>query len=298
LPLQVESNLASWESYLKVVRVWETRPQLAFFVPRELGMYLLYVDESGDPGPHGSDILLLGGAALFEGKWLHVESDVAALIGRYFPSGPRPDELHFAPLRQGRQVYRRLTPAQRSSLIRDFCSIVTDLLSNEVALFTVIADKAWWFASHPGKSGDDLYAELFEQLSSRFDLFLRRRYAEGNPNKGIIIADPHKPSLSDSLKRNQKLFQREGHRWGNLYNLIETVFFLDSSESPGLQIADLCSYGVWRLVTTGDDTIAQAISGAFDREPLNSRVNPGKWHGVHFLGKDPTVRARLAKVWP
>jgi len=142
-----------------------------------------------------------------------------------------------------------------------------------------------------------LYAEFFENLSSRFDLFLRRRHAEGSPNKGIIIADPHKPSLSDALKRNQKSFQQQGHRWGQLYNLIETVFFLDSSDSPGLQIADLCVFGIWRLITAGDDTIATHIQSTFDREPLTSRINLGKWHGITYLGNDPAIQTRLQLLW-
>jgi len=36
------------------------------------------------------------------------------------------------------------------------------LLSNEIALFTVIADQSWWFNNNAGKSGNELYAELFE----------------------------------------------------------------------------------------------------------------------------------------
>lgn len=128
-------------------------------------------------------------------------------------------------------------------------------------------------------------------LSSRFDLFLRRRYAEGSPSKGIIIADPHKESLSDALKRNQRIYQRHGHRWDILHNLVETVFFLGSNESPGLQLADLAAYAVWRLVTANDSSIATLIAPLFDREPMTSRRNPGKWHGVKFLGNDPTVRA-------
>jgi hypothetical protein len=161
----------------------------------------------------------------------------------------------------------------------------------------VIADKAWWFANNPGKTGDDLYAELFEHLSSRFDLFLRRRHAEGSPSKGIIIADPHKPALSDAIKNNQKLFRQHGHRWGRLYNLIETVFFLPSEESPGLQIADLCSYSTWRLINSGDDSMIRQFHTAFDREPLSSRINPGKWHGVTFLGANPAIKARINSVW-
>jgi hypothetical protein len=164
-------------------------------------------------------------------------------------------------------------------------------------MFTVIADKPHWFASNPSKTGDDLYAEMFEHLSSRFDLFLRRRYAENSPSKGIIIADPHKPSLSEALRTNQRIYQRKGHRWDVLYNLVETVFFIASHDSPGVQLADLASHAVWRLVTANDDAIARRIAPIFDRESLTSRINPGKWHGIKYLGNDVSIRAQLAAVW-
>lgn len=261
-------------------------------------MYLLYVDESGDPGPAGSPYLILGGAALFEGKWLPLERDLRNLIDRYFPAPPKPTEIHLADLRKGKKEFRGLTAARRGALLNDFCGLALNLLSTELVMFAVIADKVHWFANNPGKTGDDLYAELFESLSSRFDLFLRRRYAEGAPNKGVIIADPHKESLSDALKTNQRLYQRHGHRWDLLYNLVETVFFLASNESPGLQLADLAAYAVWRLVAANDGRIATSIASLFDREPLSSRINPGKWHGVKFLGNDPAIRGRLNAVWP
>ena len=261
-------------------------------------MYLLYVDESGDPGPVGSQFLVLGAAAIFAGKWSPLERDLRNLINHHFPVGPQPSEIHLADLRSGRREFRALTPAQRDSLLNDFCSLALNLLSTELVMFAVIADKAHWFANNAGKTGDELYAEMFEDLSSRFDLFLRRRYAEGSPNKGIIIADPHKESLSNALKTNQAVYQRHGHRWDVLYNLIETVFFLDSKESPGLQFADLAAYAVWRLITANDKQIAAAIASLFDREPMGSRINPGKWHGVKFLGNDQAIRARLASVWP
>ncbi len=260
-------------------------------------MYLLYVDESGDPGPSGSAFLILGAASLFEGKWLALERDLRHLIDRYFPALPKPTEIHLAELRKGKGPFRALTPVQRQALLTDFCQLALSLLPTELTMFTVIADKPHWFASNPGKSGDDLYAEMFEQLSSRFDLYLRRRFAEGAPNKGIIIADPHKESLSDAIKTNQRLFQRHGNRWDVLYNLIETVFFLHSHESPGLQLADLAAYGLWRLVTAKDSSIARIIFPLFDREPTTSRMNPGKWHGVKYLGNDGATRAILDAVW-
>ena len=261
-------------------------------------IYLLYVDESGDPGPTGSQFLILGAAAIFEGKWLALERDLRALIDRYFPAPPKPSEIHLADLRKGRNEFRVLTAVQRSSLLNDFCQLALNLLATEFVMFSVIADKPHWFATHPGKGGDDLYAEMFEDLSSRFDLFLRRRHAEGASSKGIVIADPHKKALSDALRTNHQLYQRRGTRWDVLYNLIETVFFLASHESPGLQFADLASHAVWRLVTANDSSIASLVRDLFDREPLGSRINPGKWHGIKYLGNDPAMRARIAAVWP
>lgn len=260
-------------------------------------MYLLYVDESGDPGQYGSSHLVLGAVALFEGKWRYLDADLRNLIDRYFPTSPKPSEIHLAPLRSGKQEYRALDAATRQKLLDEFCGIVTSLLSTEITLFTVVADKSWWFGQNPGKTGDDLYAELFENLSSRFDLYLRRRYSEGAPSKGIIIADPHKVALSASLRTNHRLFQRSGNRWNPQYNLIETVFFLDSHESPGLQLADLCSYSIWRMVTAKDTALATVLANTFDREPLTSRVNPGKCHGVKYLGADPAIRSLISHVW-
>ncbi|MBA3480611.1 MAG: DUF3800 domain-containing protein [Pirellulales bacterium] len=147
-------------------------------------MYLLYVDESGDPGINGSEHLLLAGAAVFEGKWQYIDRDLHRLICQYFPIEPRPTEIHAADLYKGKKEYRRLSPQDRAQLIQDLGNLVRNLLPTEVALFTVIADKRWWFRRNPGKSGDDLYAELFENLSGRFDLFLRRRFAETAQARG------------------------------------------------------------------------------------------------------------------
>lgn len=261
-------------------------------------MYLCYVDESGDPGPHGSSHLVLTGAAIFEGKWRHLRQDLEQVIHRYWPQGARPTEIHLAELRSGKSAFRSLTKAQRTQLESDLCLLATNLLATELRAFTVIADKRSWFSKNPGKVGDDLYVEMFEQLSSRFDMFLRRRNAEGAPSKGIIIADPHKDQLSRALRSQYSAAQVHGNRWSAIYNLIETVFFLDSHESPGLQMSDLFSYAVWRVTTAGDVALAQQLFGCFDREPLNSAKNPGKWHGVKTLDLDQATMTRINGLWP
>ena len=261
-----------------------------------INVYICYVDESGDPGVRGSSHLLLGAAALFEGRWSYLRDDLEVLIARYFPAGPRPGEIHMADLRRGKKEYRALSQDRRNAMIADYCQVVGRLLPTELRFFTVIADKKWWFARNPGKTGDDLYATLFEEISSRFDLFLRRRHAESAPTKGIIVADPHKRDLTNALIKNHNIFQRQGTQWAKVYNLIETVFFLNSRDSPGIQLADLCAYAVNRLMSENDPSIVRQITDVFDREPLNSSINPGKWHGVKYYG-EMAAQARIKTIW-
>ena len=138
-----------------------------------------------------------------------------------------------ADLRRGKKEYRTLSPDRRVSMIADYCQVVGQLLPTELRFFTAIADKKWWFARNPRKTGDDLYAMLFEEISSRFDLFLRRRHAENAPTKGMIVADPHKPDLTKALIKNHNIFQRHGTQWAKVHHLIETVFFLKLMRFPG-----------------------------------------------------------------
>ena len=142
-------------------------------------------------------------------------------------------------LRRGKKEYRALSSDQRHAMIADYCQVVGQLLPTELRFFTVIADKKWWFARNPGKTGDDLYATLFEEISSRFDLFLAVAMPRG-PAKGIIVADSQKRDLTSAANNNHNIYQRHGTQWARVYNLIETVFFLNSCDSPGIQLADLC----------------------------------------------------------
>lgn len=272
-------------------------PQPFFFPPP---MYLLYVDESGDTGSKGSRHLILAGAALFEGKWRSVRGDIDALLMKYFPNvSDRPRELHASEVRKGRGPYSKLTPAQRDALRDEACAILCNLGHKEVTLFGIVIDKAWWLARNPAKSGDDLYLAAFEDLVSRFDQYLKRRHHEGQPAKGLIIADPRHESFCQALKKALQQFHSEGTQWAKLHNVIETVLFLESHESPGVQLADLTSYALWRAAEADDLTIASKLKYCFDRESHESTYSPGKWHGVRYYGPgQSTARTNLASLWP
>jgi hypothetical protein len=89
-------------------------------------------------------------------------------------------------------------------------------------------------------------------------------------------------------------FHVDGTQWARLENVIESVLFLESHESPGVQLADLTAYSLWRAVDADDPTLAQKLKYCFDREPTGT-----KWHGVRYHG--PAIsraRATLRSIWP
>jgi hypothetical protein len=262
-------------------------------------MYLCYIDESGDPGPAGSRHLILAAAVLFEGRWSWVRQDLNRLLQGYSPAGTTIlRELHCADVRRRKGEFRILSKQQSEDLLRDACDLVTSMLSTEIRLFAVVIDKSWWFSRHPQAGKYDIYVQAFEELASRVDLFLRRRHAEGFSSKGLFIVDQSTTDLSSNLRRMLGKVQMSGTKWSQVYNLIETVLFLQSHESPGIQLADLCSFATWRLIEHGDDNLAIRLAPAFDREPPTSSVNAGKWHGMKYYGDNPVVRAAIKKVWP
>jgi hypothetical protein len=231
-------------------------------------MYLCYIDESGDPGKNGSKHLVLGAAMVFEGVWRDVQTDIEVLIGNAFPSPmQRPAELHMTELRRGKGCFYQLDLNARAELESKFCSMVGSYLDKEISFIAAGADKGEWLRKNPGKDGYDLYTTLFEQIVSRFDLYLRRRHAAGEPNKGMVVLDEHSTNLAGVLKKKYSQVQRVGTQWYPTHNLIETALFLPSHESPGLQLADLCAYAAFRLLESGDVTLASKVRDCFDREP-------------------------------
>ena len=72
---------------------------------------------------------------------------------------------------------------------------------------------------------------------------------------------------------------------------------MPSHESPGVQLADIASYAVWRHVEMLGDSMALVCKDMFDREPLTGAINPGKWHGIKYIGNDHVVMSRIYSVW-
>ena len=132
-------------------------------------------------------------------------------------------------------------------------------------LFGVVVDKR-------ARSPEGPVAYAFEQLCSRFDIFLQRLYHKGETQRGLIVLD--KSREETRLQSLASEFKAEGHRWGKLRNLAEAPLFVDSRATRLIQYADLVTYVLWRRFEKGDSELFGVIARFFDQED-------GIIHGLH-----------------
>jgi hypothetical protein len=253
----IESN-CDWESCRIAVRSGHTR-SAAFFV------YILYVDESGDGGQNtgSSHHLVLAGVAIHEGQWKTFSKSLDAIQESYLPHAGAPVEFHASEIRGRRGVFRGFPKQQRDALMTDLYTVISRSTGNRLVLFATVVDKAPFMLKYGGKV--DPYEGAFEGLCTMFNMFLQHlQKKQGKVQRGIVVFDEARPSLSRQIKMLLAKFQAGGARWTNMGNLIETVFFFDSRTSRIMQLADFTAYAIYRWYESGDDGYVKIIKPRFD----------------------------------
>lgn len=140
------------------------------------------------------------------------------------------------------------------------------------SVFGVAIEKAWLPNEEP-------YYRAFEDLVSRFDLFLRRINSQsGGPEQRGIIAVAES-SYRDNLEVLVERFRGGGTRWGQVRALAEVPFFLPSKNTRLLQLADFCANAIYGRYNHGITRDLDIIAPRFDRQ--GDRI-----HGLVHLTRD------------
>ena len=227
-------------------------------------MHLLYADDSGDPQDPNLDWFVLAGVSVFERQCYWFSEKLEAIAARFDPAQSRNVELHGADMRNGR-FWRQFPPEDRVQAIKDALGVLADSHpSNRV--FAVAVKKG---AVSPSDPVD--YA--FEQLATRFDLYLRRLHLMGDTQRGLIVFD--KAKVERRIQTLASEFRTVGHQWGIIRNFAEVPVFMDSKASRVLQLADLVAYSVFRKQQFGDADFFNLIHDRFDSAD-------GTLHGLHI----------------
>lgn len=216
-------------------------------------LHFLYLDASGDSGwcpPHGKSATkwyVLLGLALEESVWITTHEKVKALVGKYLPGVPfNARELRYSQLIAGAPPYDKLSGREKKALSDEVFELLIEL---KPALFAAAIDKT----AHKSRYGYYAIAPnvwALQLIAPRFHKYLVR-----NDARGIFVMDAEERRKDAKLKELIQNAREQGVVLTStnplltntkLPRIVESVIFVNSDESPAIQLADFASHAIWR----------------------------------------------------
>lgn len=209
-------------------------------------MYLMYVDESGDPGMVKSPtrFFALSGVVVHELSWRSTMDRLIAFRGRMrkeFTLKLR-EEIHAAQFINDPGEVVRIPKYHRLVILRQFADEIAAL--PDVSVINVVVDKQ-------GKAADFAVLETaWRALLQRFENTMQHRNFPGPANaddRGFVFPDGLPSRAIRGLLRRMRHYnpvpsQFGGYRRLELTRVIEDPCFRDSQDSLLIQAADLCCF--------------------------------------------------------
>jgi hypothetical protein len=235
-------------------------------------MYFLYLDDSGFVQNINENHFVLGGVCVHGHKIYWLKKYLDDLAQEILPANPEALEFHASEIHAGKGIWKSISKPKRQEIIRKVLWAIEKEKSNTAA-FACAVHKP----DYPTKNPVEF---AFEDLCSRFEMFLNRTYhLDKQRVKGIIILD--KSIHENILQKLAISFQQFGTRWRTLTNLVEVPMFIDSKSSRLIQLADHVAYAVFRRYQALDLKYFDVIQRLFDTD--ENGVIHGLEHKHHSL---------------
>jgi hypothetical protein len=218
-------------------------------------MHLLYLDDAGSTANSNEEYFVLAGVSVFEAQTSWFTQELDRLAQSINPANPNQVEFHAS------EIFSRRTAPWNSMSREDAQGVIKAVLQvlarsyDSARVFACAVHKA----SYPGRDPVEL---AFEDLCSRFDIYLSRLRAAGDRQQGLLILD--KSTYETTLQTLARNFQTLGTQWGVIRNLADTPFFVDSRASKLVQLADHVAYAVFRRYNARDTQYFDIFASKFD----------------------------------
>src|SRR6266498_301895 len=229
-------------------------------------MYLMFVDESGDPGYpkksgnwagwKGTKVFVRVGLIIHGWKW---KSWNERMVSFKRNRGLLWDtEIKASDMRRGRKTFAGWPQNQREQFLKDLSILIGRNI--EFTLIGIVIDKTKVDTTQKERFVKTQVCSL-ELLLERYNQFLHRQ----KDKAGIVVLDPTKEFDDDNLRYFQSFLQFQAPHFKPLH-IVEGTFFAKSHTSNMIQLADYCSNVFFREVTRKDNSDEwQSISQRFDR---------------------------------
>jgi hypothetical protein len=209
-------------------------------------MYIMYVDESGDPGKHplSSPHFILSGLIVHQNEWdkylIRLKAFRKSLKAKYGLN--QRTELHTSELIRIQKIeeYKKIKKSDRLNIIKDYCTEIP-LIFDTAQIINVCLR----ISEHPN---EDIFNLAWSRLLQRFDTYLKKI---GN-DKGIVVADDTDSSKLMSLQRKMRVYNPTPSHYTGTYNasidsILEDTFSRSSHHSYFLQSVDVIAHILYRM---------------------------------------------------
>ena len=156
-------------------------------------------------------------------------------------------------------AYIHLTYEERVNFISEIAEEVASWDFSR--LFAECIDKLYF---DPTKNNQTIDEQAFEQIVTRFELFLKNIESHTDENYGLLIHDNNE-TVSTKHTKLMKKFYDSGTLWIDIQKIIETPLFVDSELTSMVQIADLCSYAIRRYLENDEEDLFNLVYKRADR---------------------------------
>ena len=240
-------------------------------------MYILYLDESGNHGE--ASYFVLAGLAVFEREIHWFSRDLDDLQSEFLAEESRPVLFHASRLRTGsnahvNEPWSKLSVQQRRELKNRIYDIIR---KRQGTLFACAVEKQLAAIKE-----EDPYERAFEDLVSRFDMFIGRinrqaALANREPQRGLIVLA--ESNYQRTIAMLGQRMSRQGTRWGALHNIADVPLFAPARDTRLLQYADFCANAIYGRYNSG-------LTGDFDKIASKFDKDSGVIHGLAHLSTD------------
>lgn len=252
-------------------------------------MYLMYVDESGDPGLVNSPTryFVLSGIVVHELKWRDFMEDLKAIrinLKTKYGLGIR-DEIHASEF-INKSHPNGYKPHIRLQIMRDIVRQLAQI--NYISVTNICIDKQ-------GKPPDyDVFTNAWQHLFQRFENTLQYKNFPGPANpqdNGLVFCDDTNGKELQKLIRKMAVYNPVPNKGGYGYRnipirmIVEDPNMRDSKNSLPVQAADICAYMLYQYMSPNAFIRKKTGHGYFKQLApiLNLKASPRNPEGIVII---------------
>jgi hypothetical protein len=246
-------------------------------------VYIAYLDDSATRDKAFTPFKVLSAVVMHDRNLADIEVGMLISLVQLIPEEKRDkfEEFHAYELFGGYGVFEGIEQKKRLEAIEYLLGVIRS--SNIPIVYGAVNRKALRQKVYASAEPLDICfricaAGIHNWLEKKLPINKERLGPLSAPESAILISDDCDPKIKATIKSTYrqlrwpltKFPQKEAE--SNLWYLHDGMFFGDSKESVGLQLADLCSYFIAKHLE--GDTAAEGFYGLIKDHIVYSRVEP------------------------